>query len=213
VAIRYTTDGTDPDSVSSVLYQRPIQVTGYTTVKAVAYKDQWLTSDTAECELFTAGHSPAEAELLHPADSEYPGEGAVSLTDLKKGKESNFKGKEWLGFRGKPFEAMVDFGSGPPELTQLVFCYLVKTGSQIMTPVSIEIWGGNEKQNMELLARKAMTGDSKDSPSKEKAEILQFEPANYRYYQVKGQPISKLPDWHNAKGKPGWLFVDELFFY
>ena len=25
------------------------------------------------------------------------------------------------------------------------------------------------------------------------------------------QPIKKLPAWHPAKGKPSWVFVDEVF--
>jgi hypothetical protein len=26
------------------------------------------------------------------------------------------------------------------------------------------------------------------------------------------KPQKKLPAWHPAKGKPGWVFMDELFF-
>ncbi|GJM29882.1 MAG: hypothetical protein DHS20C17_25170 [Cyclobacteriaceae bacterium] len=213
VTIRYTTDGTDPDSISSDLYQGPFKVQGYTRVKAFAFKDQWLTSDTIEYKVFTPGLTPKEIELQHPPDKEYPGRGTASLTDLEKGKASNFKGKEWLGFHGTPFEAIFDFGTEPAELSQLVFCYLVNTGSQIMSPLSVEILGGNDKQQMQLLSRKKLPEDHKNSPNEATAVVLEFEPSKYRYYQVKGRPVGKLPSWHNAKGKPGWLFVDELFFY
>lgn len=213
VVIRYTIDGTDPDSVSSDVYSDPIEITGLTTVKTVAYKEQWLTSDTATFKIFTAGPKAKQVDLLHNPDPEYPGRGAQSLTDLAKGKASNFRGSEWLGFRNAPMEATFDFGEEPPEVTELVFSFLVSRARQIMPPASIEVWGGNNKEALTLLARKKMPLDDKSVKSGVTQVELEFEPSRHNYYLVKAKTVDKLPSWHKSKGKPGWLFVDELFFY
>lgn len=44
--IYFTTDGSDPDE-SSVLYTSPIEIEETTTIKAKAYKEDWLPSETA----------------------------------------------------------------------------------------------------------------------------------------------------------------------
>jgi len=213
VIIKYTTDGTDPDSVASPVYTEPIEIMGYTVVKAVAYKEQWLTSDTAQFRIFTAGYAPKEVELLHLPNPEYPGRGKQSLTDLAKGKASNFKGSEWLGFREDPLEATLDFGDNPPKINELVFSYLVNTGRFIMPPEWIEVWAGDDPDALTRISRKTFSMDKKDIRGGVLHEVLHLAGSQYRYIRVKAHPVGKLPAWHQGKGDPGWLFVDELFFY
>ena len=43
--IRYTTDGTNPDSIKSMLYQPGVMITDNTTIKAKAFKSGWFGSD------------------------------------------------------------------------------------------------------------------------------------------------------------------------
>ena len=33
----------------------------------------------------------------------------------------------------------------------------------------------------------------------------------FRYYKVEVANVKKLPGWHDGKGKPAWVFVDEVF--
>jgi hypothetical protein len=35
---------------------------------------------------------------------------------------------------------------------------------------------------------------------------------NYSFIKVIARPVTKLPSWHNGKGQPGWVFIDEVFF-
>ncbi len=42
--IRYTLDGSDPSPVSGTVYSSPVTVSTTTTIKAIAYRDGWITS-------------------------------------------------------------------------------------------------------------------------------------------------------------------------
>ncbi len=213
VIIKYTTDGSDPDSVSAPEYTDPIPVQGYKEVKTVAYKDRWLTSDTASYMIYTHGKTPVTVQLEHQPNPDYPGKGALSLTDKQRGMISNFRGKEWLGFRESAFSATFDFGDQPPEISQVLLCYGLNTGSQIMSPAAVKIWGGNDPDNMKVVTEQIIPADEKGTPRGEKMVPIDLGSVSYRYYKIEGQPLARLPSWHNAKGQPAWLFVDELFFY
>ena len=46
--IRYTTDGTNPDSLSSPEFKQPLRITENTTLKAKAFKSGWISSDVVQ---------------------------------------------------------------------------------------------------------------------------------------------------------------------
>jgi hypothetical protein len=39
---------------------------------------------------------------------------------------------------------------------------------------------------------------------------INFPPRKIRCLKVVAGPVKKLPEWHPGKGKPGWVFFDEL---
>ena len=43
--------------------------------------------------------------------------------------------------------------------------------------------------------------------------VITLKASRYSYYKLIAKPVNKLPAWHSAKGKKGWVFVDEVFFY
>mgnify|MGYP002136372666 CR=1 FL=1 len=46
--IRYTLDGTDPDSLNSPIYKKPIRLFNNTVVKTKAFKPGWISSDIVQ---------------------------------------------------------------------------------------------------------------------------------------------------------------------
>ena len=213
VSIRYTTDGSDPDSISSISYQEPIEVQSFTSIRVIAYKEGWLSSDVRGFEFFVKGRSPVEAHLTNPPHRKYKGMGAMSLTDLEKGEATNFTSKTWLGYQDQPFSAWVDFGETPPQLQQVVISYGINMVQYIMPPVQVEVWGGNDLKNLKLLNKVIPTPPVDYQPDAVAGISLPFASSTFRYYRVKAQPVKKLPSWHGGNGSPGWVFVDELFFY
>lgn len=213
VVIRYTLDGTKPDSVSGLVYDKPISANETVKLKALACKEGWYCSDLLEITCYVEGFKPSQVTLLKPADKQYPGEGAVSLTNGLKGFTDVLKEPSWLGFRENAFEAGFDFGSTPPVISKVVLSYADNLGGYIFPPTDVEVWGGESAKEIKLIKSIKVEQPSAYRSQRMEALAISFEPSSYTYYKVVAKPVSKLPLWHGGKGQKGWFFIDEIFFY
>ncbi len=211
--VRYTVDGSEPDSISSPLYQAPLRLEGYTILKAKAFREQWMSSETLTTFFFPRGVVPQHAQLLGSPDPQYPGEGAAGLTDGQKGQASNFRAPSWLGYREKPFAAVFDFGKTPPPISHVTLSYAQNMGAYIMPPVEVEVWGGNDPKNLQLLHRMRPPPPTGYEPNTVCGVEVPVNSGAYSFIKVIAEPVRTLPPWHAGKGDRGWLFVDEVLFY
>lgn len=211
ITIRYTLDGSVPDSTASPIYQKPISISDYTILKARATKDNWYASDVVEYTFFKGTYRPILVELLNEPNPQYKGEGGQTLINLKKGEASDFKNPAWLGYREKPFEALFTFAQ-PTPIKTVTTSIGKNIGGFIFPPTSIEIWGGNDKGNLKLLQKIAPKQPTENQPTGIEIIQGQIKESNYSIIKIVARPVAKLPIWHPAKGQPAWLFIDEVFF-
>lgn len=211
VTIRYTTDGTDPDSVKGPVYQKPFALNGYTVVKARATKNNWYSSALVEYTFFSGQFKPDRAELVNAPNAKYPGEGGKTLIDQKKGTIENTNDVAWLGYREKPLEAFFTFAR-PVPLKSVTLSIGKNVGSYIMPPAVIEIWGGADKTNLKLLQKIQPKQPQKQESGRIEGIQAALNGEPYRVVKVVARPVAKLPTWHPGKGQSGWVFVDEILF-
>ncbi|WP_428656303.1 chitobiase/beta-hexosaminidase C-terminal domain-containing protein [Runella sp.] len=211
ITIRYTLDGSTPDTLSSPIYKNPLTLSDYTVVKARATKDKWYASDVVEYSFFKGTYHPALAELINEPNPQYKGEGGHTLINQKKGEASDFKNPAWLGYREKPFEALFTFAQ-PTPLKTVTMSIGKNLGGFIFPPASVEIWGGNDKAHLTLLQKIQPEQPMKDQPTRVEAIQSQLKAGNYTVIKLIAKPVAKLPAWHPSKGQPAWVFVDEVFF-
>lgn len=213
VIIRYTTDGSVPDSTTSPVYKTPISINGFTTIKARAIKSGWYSSPVAEFSFFKKGIEPQRAELINLPNEKYKGEGATTLIDGKKGTPENFSDAAWLGFREKPFEAIFYFEK-TQAISSVSISYNKNVPSYLMPPAEIELWGGPDKNKMKLLKKISLPQTTKEEKNVVRNEAIKVEisPATAHYFKILAKNLTKLPSWHPGKGDKGWLFIDEIFF-
>lgn len=212
--IRYTTDGSEPDSLESPVYEAPFSIKTYTVVKAKTFKENWQSSDLRTFTLFPQGQQPERAELLTTANPEYLGEGATTLYDGKKGDPNNFRTPYWLGYRDQPFDAYLYFDKQPPTVQEITLSVAQNIGSYLFPPTKIEIWGGADKTQLQRLAVVTPEQPTKYLPVVTQGiQIPLPSPSAFACYRIIAQPIARLPDWHQGKGQKGWIFIDEVFFY
>ena len=69
--IRYTTDGTDPDSVKSPVYNPPLKIEGNITIKAKAFKKGWISSETVKKYFFRNTYKADSIVFLTTPDPKY----------------------------------------------------------------------------------------------------------------------------------------------
>jgi uncharacterized membrane protein len=209
VTIRYTTDGTDPDSIHSPIYQENIMLNKKQTIKAKAFKPGWISSDVVEKIFYKAGVVPDSVQLVNAPDPQYKGEGALTVHDSKIG-SLNFRDGMWLGYRVQPMEALFYFNK-EVKVSSVTVSSIVDINSYLMPPQEIEVWGGKNKSSLHLLKQLQPEQPSKEKPAYLTGYDVNFHVADVKILKLILKPVSKLPVWHRGKGDKGWIFVDEVF--
>lgn len=209
VQIRYTMDGSKPDSVLSLLYTKPISVDSAFRLRAITTRKAWLTSDTIDKTIFVKSAKPGFARLVSKPDSNYALKGIESLFDNKKGDMNNIR-EDWMGFHGVTCEAVFRF-SEPVKFRELVVSTLKKTGPHILPPDHLELWAGADSLHLKKIATVVPLQPKRYEADKIEAQKLKID-GSYPYYKLRVVPVKALPRWHDSKGKKVWIFIDEIFF-
>ena len=209
VDIRYTTDGTDPDSIKSLVYTTNTILNKYTILKARAFKKGWLKSDSIAAIFFKNTFKPDSIRSLQPLDSVYKGSGIKTLINGELG-EMDFKSGKWLGFRIKKMEILLAYNNAV-KVSHITLSGLVDVGAYLMPPFIIEIWGGTDKNKMIKLAKITPEQPKAIKPAYQTAYDCYFATRLVKFIKVVAVPVPKLPIWHPGKGQKGWVFFDEIF--
>ncbi len=210
ITIKYTLNGTDPDSGQSFVYNRNIKLSGEALLKARAYKQGWLESELLQYQFYHANFKPDTIILGQPTDSLYKGKGSKTLYNQEKG-DYNIRSGKWLGFRFNPMECLLVFPK-PVSAQEITISSIVDRANSIFPPQNIEVWGGNDRKNLRLLAKHKPDTLSAAVPAYLTPFQVKFKQTNVRFIKVVATPIAQLPkDLVTPKNKKGWFFVDELF--
>jgi uncharacterized membrane protein len=209
VDIRYTTDGKEPDSIRSALYKPGIMIGNNTTIKAKAYKSGWYGSDVVSYTFYKNTFAPDSISLIKPVSERYQADGAKTLTDGELG-GMNFGNNKWLGTQ-TDMELVLYFKNPVKPHTLTLNC-LKMIGSQIFLPTGVQVWGGTDMQHLRAIGSLTTAPQKKGDPDILQALVCNLhEDAPVTCIKFVAKPIYKLPLWHPAKGKPSWVFVDEVF--
>ena len=211
VSIKYTTDGTEPDSMNGVLYKHPFMIDSTTNLQFKAFKKGWLPSKLAKASFIKAGMNIEKTILLTPADPKYNLQSEKVLTDLELGDITDFSSK-CLGYQKNDAILIFDLGKSK-KIQKVNINTLQNIGSYIFPPTSLEVFGSNDKIHWVTLKRISPVPPSKILPAENTMYSLAFKSTEARYIKIEGAPIKKLPKWHPGKGQPGWLFLSEVIIY
>ncbi|MCE7065834.1 c-type cytochrome domain-containing protein [Dyadobacter sp. CY326] len=212
VDIRYTTDGTEPDSIHSPLFDKMI-VTKSGIIKARAFKNGWFGSDLAIFEFFKSAYKPDSVNLLKPLNRVHQAEGAKTFFDHKLGAigaNNPAWANNWAGAKDNEMAFVSEFKK-PVTISSLGIHYMVEEDTGIFPPESVEIWGGDDASNLKLLGKINAPMPSKGDKPSLKTVQGSFKPQNVSYLKIVAKPLSKMPDWHKNKGNKALLLVDEMF--
>jgi hypothetical protein len=211
VQIRYTVDGSKPDSLTSLLYKGPFPATGLMKVRMIATSPGWLTSDTTETTYFLKGFKPDSVNLINEADKQYKALGALTIVDLIKGSSGNLN-TNWLGFRDNSFKAGFYFSKGV-EIKEVFLSTVESIDGYVFPAKKIIIKGGDSPKSLKLLHTLIPEQPKEKRRKHLEPFVMAVEKQKYKYIEIEAIPVSVLPKWHPGKGEKGWVFVDEVFFY
>lgn len=207
--IHYTLDGTAPDSLNSPIYtEGGILIDKTCVLKAKAFLEGWLASDTLTQQFYKAGYIADSVRLAQAPNPQYSGKGKM-LFDGKLG-DSNFKSGKWLGFKETSFEAFLYFNK-PTTISKVTLSTLILVGSYIMPAQEVQVWGGSQIGNLTLLKTLRPTQPTQIEPFMVRGLECSFNPKEVSILKLVGKPVAKLPVWHPGKGEKAWFFIDEVF--
>ena len=209
--VRYTTDGTEPDSLSSPIYTKKLHFTKNTILKTKAFKPGWLSSDMVQKTFYKSEIHPDTIYFVTNPHKKYPGIGAKTLIDYELG-EQNFSNGKWLAYKDTTMKFVIGFKQARP-LQEAHFNAFVDNGSYIFPILSIMIEGSNDGKEFKKLNEAKFPSLKETEVVRENKSFSCAIPtgAAYKFYRFTLLNLKKLPKWHPGKGTPAWIFVDELF--
>ena len=209
VEIRYTTDGTDPDSVKSMVYKPGIIIAQNTSIKAKAYKPGWYGSDVVQANFYKSTYTPDSISFIAGPNERYNADGAKTLIDKDLG-GTNFGNGKWIASQ-KDLAVYMQF-KNPVTLHTVTLNVMRNIGSQIFLPVEIEVWGGADVGHLKLLSIVRPSSPQKNDPFLVTGIDCKLESARpLSCLKIIAKPIQNLPKWDPVKKQPGWVFLDEIF--
>jgi len=213
VAIRFTTDGTDPDSLKSPVFDEKTILKESVTIKAKAFKDGWFGSDLATFDFFKCTYKPDSVNLLLPLNRVHQAEGAKTFFDNKLGvigANNPAWANNWAAVRDNDMALVSEFKK-PVTVSSVGMHYMIEEDTGIFPPEIVEIWGGPNLNQLKLLAKVKPGLPSKGDKPTLKSLEGKFKPESVTYLKIVARPINKIPDWNKNKGKKALLLVDEMF--
>ena len=207
VDIRYTLDGSAPDSTSNK-YSEPILIEKTTHLQAVAFKGGWKPSETVDAWFVKIRYEPVSIQLARPPNPKYAAAGAKSLIDLKKGTEQFGDGK-WLGWEKEHLTAVLDLGE-VREVTGLTIGALENTQAWIFFPKGLKVWTSANGRQYQIAAEENYPVAAAPTNPQTKNFTTSFDPVEARYVKVVVESNLTNPDWHPGARQACWVFVDEI---
>ena len=204
--IRYTLDGTEP-TANSTLYTGAIVLQKSAKIRAAAFRDGKRSSVTSQDISFNKA-TACPVELLQPTHKNYTYNGGATLTDGLLG-DKGFGTGRWLGFSGNDLEAVIDLKQNT-DVSSVSLNTCVDKGSWIFDARYIEVSVSADGKSFTKVASKSLPALEEQTPDNIYTYELTFPQTTTRYVKVTATSEHNIPEWHGGKGKPAFLFVDEI---
>jgi len=218
---RYTTNGQEPDSLST-LYSEPIKINKTLTFKAKAFKKGWKNSKTVTVDYVKTGGLITEHKLKTNPDVRYKNvdrlfDGILGNLDFRSGHWNGFiknTEKDNVGTVDKTSSSgdlIVEINMPKQSQANYIGIHaLTSIGAYITFPKKIELF------DISLGKEVLLSSEIMPKPvANEIPEIKMYKmPLNKNLDKIKLVITSnkKLPEGHPAEGEPAWLFVSEIIF-
>lgn len=204
--IRYTLDGTEP-TANSTLYTGAIVLQKSAKIRAAAFRNGKRSSVTSQDISFNKA-TACPVELLQPTHKNYTYKGGATLTDGLLG-DKGFGTGRWLGFSSNDLEAIIDLKQNT-DVSSVSLNTCVDKGSWIFDARNIEVSVSADGKSFTKVASKSLPALEEQTPDNIYTYELTFPQTTTRYVKLTATSEHNIPEWHGGKGKPAFLFVDEI---
>ena len=206
--IRYTLDGSIPDS-TSLEYKDPIQIDRSLTLKARSFKNGWLPSEVLTEEYFKVRKRVENYKMITRPSDRYTG--VHKLFDFEEG-TVNFADGKWLGFSGNDLVFTTNI-SGEDSIKNITVSCMESIGGWIIYPKRLQVYGRKGDGAFNKIGQYDYRPDKIPTEATKKSFTIAVDTEDYTELKVVVENVQKLPSWHPSAGEDAWLFVDEILFW
>ncbi|CAM4363138.1 c-type cytochrome domain-containing protein [Zobellia roscoffensis] len=204
VTIKYTVNGSEPDSTSTIFEQSfPLDLKGKRkqTVRAFAYKEGWLPSEPISYEFYDRGFVPEAVQVEHPGVlSSYTGEAAKILTDNIRNSEKIGYSKFWATYKTNPLVAIVGFDTSNSKIKEVVLSCGIHFKQKKSPLEFVAVYTSKNKADWQLIKKQDFAGETDMEQLKEIS--IQLPTSSEKYFKIIAQPVKKET-----------IRVNQLFFF
>ena len=207
--VYYTLDGTVPTE-KSTRYTQPIELTENTDLKAIVVRPGMKTNMFEKEYVFNK--ATARKIMLNSAPNDrYTFKGGQTLVDGMIG-DIGFATGRWIGFSPGDLDAVIDLGE-TTFISKVELGILFDKDNWIFPSDHISVLVSQDGVKYNSVADTVLVLPDQSVKNSRMIQGVTFDPVNTRYVKIKANSVKSLPAWHGAKGKPGFLFVDEINIY
>ncbi|MBS1639837.1 MAG: family 20 glycosylhydrolase [Bacteroidetes bacterium] len=205
--IVYTTNGTEPNTLSNV-YTNPIVINASLTLKAaVVVNNKVMSVKPAEQKFVIHKAIGKNVMYQYSISKYYMANGNNSLTD---GVTGTFAvNKYWHGINEKDLIATIDLAE-TKSVTNISINCLQKYADWIFLPTSVQFEISTDGINYTTVGKDVNNISTSIKEPTIKTFSTTFNQANARYIRVSAYNLKECPKGHPGEGKPAWLFADEI---
>lgn len=207
--VYYTLDGTVPTE-KSTRYTQPIELTENTDLKAIVVRPGMKTNMFEKEYVFNK--ATARKIMLNSAPNDrYTFKGGQTLVDGMIG-DIGFATGRWIGFSPGDLDAVIDLGE-TTFISKVELGILFDKDNWIFPSDHVSVLVSQDGVKYNSVADTVLVLPDQSVKNDRMIQGVAFDPVNTRYVKIKANSVKSLPAWHGAKGKPGFLFVDEINIY
>lgn len=200
--IRYALDGTEP-TLKSKCYKKPLIIKKPCIIKTKAFHQDFDPSETVTATFVASGKKVLNYIVSEP-NPKYAAEGSKTLFDGQFGDMSY--AKNYIGYDKGPVEITIQ-SDADQSISTINISHLTNQGAWIFGPSKISVYD----ENNTLLIQKRFDDSTQKQTSNHAITTLKVPKTKHKHLKLIFEPLPSIPDWHDGRGHPAWLFLDEVW--
>lgn len=204
--IYYTLDGSIPD-IHATRYQEPLQLKESAVLKAVAIRKIGKSRMLVEPVTFNKV-TAKPLTVIQPVYEKYKFGGVNTLVDGLNG-TLNYRTGRWIAFYKNDLEIVADLKKQTSIQKAWVRNY-VEIGEEILDARKFTFLVSEDGQHFREVKSADYPPVTQSDTNGAYLHELTFEPLETRYVKWVVAPEYQIPSWHWGKGRPAFVFVDEI---